>query len=181
MVHETTPLSLSCLYTQFKCFPAKELWVKEMCLCMYVLCHTALECTVPFFPTHDRDLSFVWHFLLTASTWLLEVCIPYSASLSVCLSVSSLSLPLSLSLSLCKMLVFFPNAGADKRVMVWDFAAGIQLVSFTGHSNTIHQLAFSRDSSILASGEWLCSQLSQRLMHVKAAPGSLAGHQCKHV
>ena len=36
--------------------------------------------------------------------------------------------------------------------MIWDIGAGTQLHRFIGHTDTIYQLTFSRDGSLLASG-----------------------------
>ena len=45
--------------------------------------------------------------------------------------------------------------GGDRSVLVWDIGAGSQLHKYTGHTDTICQLAFSRDGTLLASG--LCN------------------------
>lgn len=44
------------------------------------------------------------------------------------------------------------SAGADKRILVWDVGKAHKLCELKGHTDTICQLMFSRDGSILASG-----------------------------
>ena len=44
------------------------------------------------------------------------------------------------------------SAGADKRILVWDVGKAHKLCELKGHTDTIYQLMFSRDGSILASG-----------------------------
>jgi WD40 repeat protein len=43
------------------------------------------------------------------------------------------------------------NLGEDKRVRVWDLAAGMMLVELKGHTDTVVGLSWSRDSECLAS------------------------------
>lgn len=45
----------------------------------------------------------------------------------------------------------FPK-GVDKRILVWDIENGTHLCELKGHSDTVYQLTFSRDGTILASG-----------------------------
>ena len=46
--------------------------------------------------------------------------------------------------------ILFP--GADRRILVWDIGSAAQVCELKGHSDSVYQLAFSRDGSILASG-----------------------------
>ena len=46
--------------------------------------------------------------------------------------------------------VLYP--GTDQRILVWDIGSAAQVCELKGHSDSIYQLAFSRDGSILASG-----------------------------
>jgi WD40 repeat protein len=43
------------------------------------------------------------------------------------------------------------NLGEDKRVRVWDLAAGMTLVELKGHMDTVVGLSWSRNSECLAS------------------------------
>jgi WD40 repeat protein len=43
------------------------------------------------------------------------------------------------------------SLGEDKRVRVWDLAAGTMLVELKGHTHTVFGLSWSRDSECLAS------------------------------
>ena len=40
-------------------------------------------------------------------------------------------------------------------MLVWDIGKANKLCELKGHSDTIYQLMFSRDGTILASGVWL--------------------------
>ncbi len=44
------------------------------------------------------------------------------------------------------------NAGTDKRILVWEVGGATQLCELRGHQDTVYQLVFSRDGSLLASG-----------------------------
>ena len=46
----------------------------------------------------------------------------------------------------------FYALGSDKLIFVWDLANGDIIGQFKGHTDTIHCLCYSRDSSVLASG-----------------------------
>ena len=43
-------------------------------------------------------------------------------------------------------------AGVDKRILVWDIGKAHKLCELKGHTDTVYQLMFSRDGTILASG-----------------------------
>ena len=43
-------------------------------------------------------------------------------------------------------------AGADKSILVWDIGKASKVCELKGHTDTIYQLMFSRDGTILASG-----------------------------
>ena len=53
------------------------------------------------------------------------------------------------------MLILHVLAGADKRVLVWDIGKAHKLCELKGHSDTVYQLMFSRDGTILASGTYI--------------------------
>ena len=40
----------------------------------------------------------------------------------------------------------------DKRILVWDISSASQLCELRGHKDTVYQLMFSRDGTLLASG-----------------------------
>ena len=42
--------------------------------------------------------------------------------------------------------------GVDCRIIVWDISTAGQVCELKGHSDTVYQLAYSRDGTILASG-----------------------------
>ena len=42
--------------------------------------------------------------------------------------------------------------GADKNILVWDIGKASKVCELKGHTDTIYQLMFSRDGTILASG-----------------------------
>ena len=44
------------------------------------------------------------------------------------------------------------NAGVDCRIIVWDISTASQVCELRGHTDTVYQLAYSRDGTILASG-----------------------------
>ena len=44
-------------------------------------------------------------------------------------------------------------AGADKRILVWDIGNGSQVYELKRHTDIVYQLSFSRDGTILASGQ----------------------------
>ena len=43
-------------------------------------------------------------------------------------------------------------SGTDKRILVWEVGGATQLRELKGHQDTVYQLVFSRDGSLLASG-----------------------------
>ena len=43
-------------------------------------------------------------------------------------------------------------SGVDRRIIIWDLGSASQLCELKGHRDTVYQLAFSRDGTILASG-----------------------------
>jgi WD40 repeat protein len=43
------------------------------------------------------------------------------------------------------------NSGEDKRVRVWDLAAGMMLLELKGHTDTVVGLSWSHDNECLAS------------------------------
>ena len=43
-------------------------------------------------------------------------------------------------------------AGADRSILVWDIGKASKVCELKGHTDTIYQLMFSRDGTILASG-----------------------------
>jgi len=47
--------------------------------------------------------------------------------------------------------------GEDQVVKVWDLASGTLLKDLHGHTDFVYSLAFSNDSSLLASGQSPCS------------------------
>ena len=44
------------------------------------------------------------------------------------------------------------GVGADKKLIVWDLNSGTRVCELSGHTDTVYQLAFSRDGTVLASG-----------------------------
>ena len=54
--------------------------------------------------------------------------------------------------------------GEDQVVKVWDLASGMLLRDLHGHSDFIYSLAFSNDSALLASGQFLCCTHSRALL-----------------
>jgi len=44
--------------------------------------------------------------------------------------------------------------GEDQKVKVWDLASGMLLKDLQGHTDFIYSLAFSNDSTLLASGQF---------------------------
>lgn len=50
---------------------------------------------------------------------------------------------------------FFITKGTDKQILIWDIDTATQLRDFTGHTDTIYQLEFSRDNAVLASGTYI--------------------------
>ena len=50
--------------------------------------------------------------------------------------------------------IFYVNlsAGVDKKIVVWDVNNASHVCELSGHTDTIYQLVFSRDCTILASG-----------------------------
>jgi WD40 repeat protein len=61
--------------------------------------------------------------------------------------------------------------GEDKRVRVWDLAAGTMLVELKGHTRTVLGLSWSRDSECVAS----CGlDGAVRVWNVRSRPGSLS-------
>jgi WD40 repeat protein len=49
------------------------------------------------------------------------------------------------------LIVLAVNLGEDKRVRVWDLAAGTLLLDLKGHTHTVLGLSWSRDSECVAS------------------------------
>ena len=47
----------------------------------------------------------------------------------------------------------------DKRIILWDIPEALPVAEFTGHTDTVHSLRFSRDGHILASGSFSVSSL----------------------
>jgi transcription initiation factor TFIID subunit 5 len=43
-------------------------------------------------------------------------------------------------------------SGIDRHILIWDLGTASQVCELKGHKDTIFQLAFSRDGTILASG-----------------------------
>ena len=66
------------------------------------------------------------------------------------LSILAQILPKSHSI-LAQILPKF-HSGVDQRILVWDIASASQVIELKGHTSTVYQLAFSRDSTLLASG-----------------------------
>ena len=64
----------------------------------------------------------------------------------ICVCMSDLPSILSIPVKL------YIHIGTDKRVYIWDLEKGSQVCELPGHTDTVYQLAFSRDSTILASG-----------------------------
>lgn len=48
--------------------------------------------------------------------------------------------------------ISWPFSGVDKKVILWDIPEARPAAEFTGHTDTVHSLRFSRDGHILASG-----------------------------
>ena len=46
----------------------------------------------------------------------------------------------------------FSCSGVDRRIIIWDLTSASQVCELKGHRDTVYQLAFSRDGTILASG-----------------------------
>ena len=46
-----------------------------------------------------------------------------------------------------------PPPGVDRHIIIWDLGSASQVCELKGHRDTVYQLAFSRDGTILASGE----------------------------
>ena len=44
------------------------------------------------------------------------------------------------------------SLGADQRILIWDIGSAAQVCELKGHSDSVYQLVFSRDGSILTSG-----------------------------
>ena len=44
-------------------------------------------------------------------------------------------------------------AGVDHSVIVWDVASGTAVAHLTAHTDVVYALCFSRDGTLLASGE----------------------------
>ena len=42
--------------------------------------------------------------------------------------------------------------GVDRRIIVWDISTAAQVCELKGHTDTVYQLVYSRDGTILASG-----------------------------
>ena len=55
---------------------------------------------------------------------------------------------------------YYGCTGADKRILVWDIGKASKVCELKGHTDTVYQLVFSRDGTILASGIIHCSILS---------------------
>ena len=49
--------------------------------------------------------------------------------------------------------------GADSQVLIWDLATGTMVAQLAGHTNTVYDLCFSRDGTMLASGQCECVPL----------------------
>lgn len=63
------------------------------------------------------------------------------------------------------------SAGEDKRVRVWDLAAGAMLLELKGHTHTVLGLSWSRDSECVAS----CGlDGAVRVWNVRSHPGSIS-------
>ena len=50
------------------------------------------------------------------------------------------------------MCMYMCCSGADKSILVWDIGKAHKVCELKGHRDTIYQLVFSRDGTILASG-----------------------------
>ena len=44
--------------------------------------------------------------------------------------------------------------GDDRRIRVWDLNTGTLFKELRGHTDTVHSLAFNKDSTLLASGRF---------------------------
>ena len=49
-------------------------------------------------------------------------------------------------------MVGYVCAGVEKKIIVWDLNNASHVCELSGHSDTVYQLVFSRDGTILASG-----------------------------
>lgn len=62
------------------------------------------------------------------------------------------------AIDMCTFSVYEPeiylyySSGADQRILIWDIGSAAQVCELKGHSDSVYQLVFSRDGSILASG-----------------------------
>lgn len=46
----------------------------------------------------------------------------------------------------------YVSTGDDRRIRVWDLNTGTLFKELRGHTETVHALSFSKDSTMLASG-----------------------------
>lgn len=49
----------------------------------------------------------------------------------------------------------FQPTGDDRRIRVWDLNTGTLFKELRGHTETVHALSFSKDSTMLASGVYI--------------------------